>query len=40
MNACEYYEELISRLVDGELNKEEYESLLAHISECSRCNAL
>ena len=40
MKPCDRYEELISRLVDGELNREEYDALLAHIGECSRCNAL
>ena len=40
MKPCDRYEELISRLVDGELNREEYDALIAHIGECSRCNAL
>ena len=40
MNSCAYYQELISRLVDGELNRDEYEALMAHMSTCSCCNAM
>ena len=40
MRECEYYEELISRLVDSELNKNEYDALWMHIKNCSRCNAM
>ena len=40
MNSCEYYQELISRLVDGEINREEHEALMAHLNTCSRCNAM
>ena len=40
MNSCEYYQELISRLVDGEVNRDEYADLMAHMKDCSRCNAM
>ena len=40
MNSCEYYQELISRLVDGEVNRDEYAALMAHMKDCSRCNAM
>ncbi len=40
MNSCEYYQELISRLVDGEISREEHEALMAHMNTCSRCNAM
>ena len=28
MNSCDYYQELISRLVDGDLSREEHEALV------------
>ena len=40
MNSCEPYQELISRLVDGEISREEHEALMAHLNTCSRCNAM
>ena len=40
MNSCEYYQDLISRLVDGEVNRDEYADLMAHMKDCSRCNAM
>ena len=40
MNSCDYYQELISRLVDGEISREEQEALMAHMNTCSRCNAM
>ena len=40
MNSCEHYQELISRLVDADVSREEYEELLAHMNTCSRCSAL
>ena len=40
MNSCTYYQELISSLVDGELNEEENEALMLHLNTCSRCNAM
>ena len=40
MNSCDYYQELISRLVDGEVSHDEYEALMAHMKSCSRCNAM
>ncbi|MBR1566424.1 MAG: zf-HC2 domain-containing protein [Oscillospiraceae bacterium] len=40
MNSCEYYQELISSLVDGEISQEENEALMLHLNSCSRCNAM
>ena len=40
MNSCDYYQELISRLVDGEISHDEHEALMAHLNTCSRCNAM
>ena len=40
MNSCESYQELISRLVDGEISHDEHEALMAHMKTCSRCNAM
>jgi len=40
MNSCDSYQELISRLVDGELSPEEHKALMAHLKTCSRCNAM
>jgi len=40
MNECELYQELISRLVDGELNKNEYAALKKHMENCSDCSAM
>ena len=40
MNECELYQELISRLVDGELNKNEYAALKEHMENCSDCSAM
>ena len=40
MNSCDYYQELISRLIDGEISREEHEALMAHMNTCSRCNAM
>ena len=40
MHSCDYYQELISRLVDGEISREEHEALMAHLNTCSRCNAM
>ncbi len=40
MNSCDFYQELISRLVDGEVSHDEYEALMAHMKSCSRCNAM
>lgn len=40
MNTCDYYQELISRLVDGEVSRDEYEDLMNHMNSCSRCNAM
>jgi len=40
MNSCEQYQELISRLVDGEIAHDEYEALMAHMESCSRCSAM
>lgn len=40
MNDCEFYQELISRLVDGELNKSEYAALEEHMKNCDNCSAV
>ena len=40
MNECELYQELISRLVDGQLNKSEYAALKEHMDNCSDCSAM
>lgn len=40
MNGCEYYQELISRLVDGELSEEGRAVLAQHLRECAECAAL
>lgn len=37
MNDCEKYSELISALIDGELNDEERAALEAHLAECPDC---
>ena len=40
MNNCDMYQELISRLVDGELSREEYAALDAHMENCAECSAM
>ena len=40
MNNCEMYQELISRLVDGELSRREYAALDAHMENCAECSAM
>lgn len=40
MNECELYQELISRLVDGELSRDEYKAVKAHIESCDECSAM
>ena len=40
MNSCEYYQELISRLMDGEIGGDEHVALMEHLNSCSRCNAM
>ncbi|MBQ2960986.1 MAG: zf-HC2 domain-containing protein [Oscillospiraceae bacterium] len=40
MNNCELYQELISRLVDGELSRNEYAALEAHMENCAECSAM
>ena len=40
MNSCDYYQELISRLVDGELSRDERAALMEHMKSCSACNAM
>ena len=40
MNNCEMYQELMSRLVDGELSREEYARLDAHMENCAECSAM
>lgn len=40
MNGCEYYQELISRLIDGELSDEGKAVLAQHLRDCAECAAL
>jgi len=40
MNNCELYQELISRLVDGEVSRNEYAALEAHMKNCAECSAM
>jgi len=40
MNSCEHYQELISRLADNELSREENDALMEHLNSCPRCNAM
>lgn len=40
MNSCDRYQELISRLVDGEISRDEHEALMEHLKSCSSCNAM
>lgn len=40
MNRCEYYQELISRMLDGDLSKSERDELAAHVKSCPDCAAV
>ncbi len=40
MSGCEHYQELISCLLDGELNEEESAALAEHLSHCPECEAM
>ncbi len=40
MNSCDYYQDLISRFIDGEISHEEHDALMAHMKSCSRCSAM
>lgn len=40
MSSCEYYQELISRMVDEELSAEEQAVLAPHLEHCPDCAAL
>ena len=40
MSSCEQYQELISRMVDGDLSQKEQKELLTHIETCPECAAL
>ena len=37
MSDCEEYQELISRMLDGDLSEDESARLRAHVSECAEC---
>ncbi len=37
---CEHYQELISRMLDGDLSPEETDALREHIRSCAECRAL
>ena len=40
MNSCEFYQELISSMADGELSAEEQAVLVPHLEHCPDCAAL
>lgn len=40
MNRCSEYQELISRLIDQDLNEEEERALREHMAECEDCRAM
>ncbi|MBQ7896218.1 MAG: zf-HC2 domain-containing protein [Oscillospiraceae bacterium] len=40
MIGCEYYQELISQLIDGELTKDEESELAEHLQNCPECAAM
>lgn len=40
MKSCEFYQELISRRIDGELSEEETAVLARHLETCPECSAL
>lgn len=40
MNSCEYYQEMISRIIDGELSEEGRAVLAQHLRECAACAAV
>lgn len=40
MSGCEMYQELISCLLDGELNEEESTALAEHLEHCPECEAM
>jgi len=40
MSGCTYFQELISRVLDGELSPDEQETLNGHLSGCTECRAL
>jgi len=37
---CEYYQKLMSRMLDGDLSADETEDLRAHVQSCSSCHAV
>ena len=40
MSSCDKYQELISRMVDGDLSPEEKHDLADHVETCPSCSAL
>ena len=40
MNGCEYYQELISRMLDEDLSRSERAELAKHLETCSECAAM
>lgn len=40
MNDCEYYQELISRMLDEELTAEEHAALKSHLESCTQCRLM
>lgn len=40
MSSCEYYQEMISRMIDDDLSEEERAVLARHLDTCPECSAL
>ena len=40
MYACEFYQEQISRMMDGDLSEAEQSELLSHLKQCERCRSV
>lgn len=40
MSGCEYYQELISRMLDGDLSRDERAALAEHLGTCRECAAM
>ena len=40
MSECQYYQELISRMLDKDLSKRERAAVMEHLDSCSECAAM
>ena len=40
MNGCEYYQELISRMLDEDINRDERAELARHLETCPECRMM